>query len=287
MKTSPSRYFLAVDVGNTQVKIGLFAPDADAGSQVGLPVCLRPAAFRFHPPVGLPQLEALFDGIKSEPPDGADVTLVISGSNPDGVQVVLGMWSSDDLPEPMVIADGTQLPLAIDVEFPEKVGLDRLLNAVAANAVRLPQQPAVIVSTGTATTVDYISAGGAFQGGAILPGFELSAKALHDQTALLPLIDTQPLADAPPHPIGRNTQQAIQSGIYWGHVGAVKELVARLTEAGNASQTDLSAAEAPLIILTGGAAPMLRDHLTPSTRYEPHLVLQGMVLSIIREGDVR
>jgi type III pantothenate kinase len=280
MKTSPSRYILAIDVGNTQVKAGLFERAAGEASRIGLPVCHRPAVFRFHPPVGLPELETLFDTVKNEPPEGAEVTLAISGSNPAGVQIVLDMWPGEGLPEPVVIANGTQLPLEIDVEFPERVGIDRLLNAVSANAIRLLQQPAVIVSTGTASTVDYVSARGAFQGGAILPGFELSAKALHDYTALLPLINTQELGEVPPVPIGRNTQQAIQSGIYWGHVGAVKELVARLVDAGGASQTDLSAAEAPLILLTGGAAPMLRDHLPPSTQYEPHLVLQGMVLSL-------
>jgi type III pantothenate kinase len=147
-----------------------------------------------------------------------------------------------------------------------KVGIDRLLNAVAANILRPEGRPAILVDTGTATTVDYITAQGAFAGGAILPGFELSARALHDYTALLPLVSIDELATGLHEPVGTNTRQALRSGLFWGQLGAVRELIGRLH--------DRSAAP-PFLLLTGGGASLLAAHL-PEARLEPHLALQGL-----------
>jgi type III pantothenate kinase len=136
----------------------------------------------------------------------------------------------DRLPSPRLLTDKRRLPLEIEVDFPERVGIDRLLNAVAANAIRDLSQPAIIVNSGTAVTVDLVGGEGAFLGGAILPGILLSAKALHAETTTLPHVDPWKLLKDEPPVLGKNTEAAIASGLYWGHLGAVRELVGRLME---------------------------------------------------------
>ena len=155
---------------------------------------------------------------------------------------------------------------------PERVGPDRLFDAVAANRLRPPDGAAIVIDSGTATTGDVVDAEGVFLGGSILAGFELVASALHRRTALLPKIDPSDLSP-PPEPLGSNTNAAIRSGLYWGLVGGVKELVWQLSQPSGAELY-----KAPLILLTGGAAPLLAPNL-PAARLEPYLTLQGMVLA--------
>src|SRR6185312_8188631 len=106
----------------------------------------------------------------------------------------------------------SSLPLRVLVQQLDHVGIDRLLDAVAANSRRPAGVPAIIIDAGSAVTVDLVDEAGAFTGGAILPGLRLMAKALHDYTALLPLVD--PPTQAPPLP-GTATIPAIESGIFW------------------------------------------------------------------------
>jgi type III pantothenate kinase len=135
--------------------------------------------------------------------------------------------------------------------------------------VRPTGEPVIIVDSGTATTVDLVGADGVFAGGAILAGFELSALALHRYTALLPLVPPSDLKGTDPAPVGKNTRDAIRSGLFWGHIGAVKELVARLGQ---------SQATVPQVILTGGAAALLAPHLPGRVRSESNLPLKGLAI---------
>lgn len=173
------------------------------------------------------------------------------------------------------------LPIKVHVESPESVGIDRLLAAIAANHLRNTNQPAIVVDLGTAITVDLVSADGAFEGGAILPGIGMAAKALEEQTDALPLV---PMVDLnnPPAPIGKSTVAAIESGIFWGAVGAIRELVLRYIEE---LKKDSSNKETitPDFFLTGGAAPQVAQSFSDinlSIHHEPHLVLYGIVASI-------
>jgi type III pantothenate kinase len=249
---------LVVDAGNTRVKLGTF--DALAREARALPVCLQAAST----PAGA---RVPWDEFRPQ-----IVRAIITGSNPHEVDRLVEEWPPD-WPPPERLVERKRLPIAIDVDFPEKVGIDRLLQAIAANVVREPEQPTVIISSGTATTVDYVDARGHFCGGAILPGFDLCAKALHQYTALLPLIEMSAVLsdDATPAELGRNTEAAITSGLYWGHVGAVKELMRRLMHVDEVHHH-------PLLLLTGGAAPLLHPHLPTIVRFEPHLALQGLAL---------
>ena len=164
-----------------------------------------------------------------------------------------------------------ELPIEIRVDAPERVGPDRLAAAVAANRLR-HGNPAVVIDAGTAITVNLIGANGAFEGGVILPGFTLTAKALAGGTDLLPLV-TADLNSDPPDVLGKSTEAAIRSGLFWGNVGAVREIVARLTAKLNVT---------PQIIVTGGDARRLAGFVSQDAKFVPDLVLAGIVFSVIR-----
>jgi len=151
------------------------------------------------------------------------------------------------------------------------VGIDRLLDAVAVNRVRQSDRPAVVVDVGSAITVDLVSASGAFLGGAIAPGITMSARALHTFTDLLPLVETADLA-TPPLALGRSTLAAMRSGLFWGAVGTIRELSARLC-----AGLDRPAE----IYLTGGAGPAVAELLGPEVQHIPYLTLAGIAVSVL------
>lgn len=256
---------IAVDVGNSRIKCGLFAAAVDDETDV-LPLCTR-----FHVVKGKtpPIWKDVFASLLDEPPAG-----IIAGSHPDGVEKVRGSWPPG-WGTPQVLASNSALPVRVNLPEPTKAGIDRLLNAVAANHVRPAGTPAIIVDSGTATTVDVLDSAGAFVGGAILPGFELSARSLHRYTALLPLIEVEELAPTVSPTIGTCTRDAVHEGLFWGQLGAVRELIARSTAA---LRSEHEAAVAPTIILTGGGSQVLAPFL-PDARLEPQLSLQGLALA--------
>ena len=258
MTRSVDQHRLAIDVGNTRVKLGLFA-SANTRRHGELPTCVERATLLSGEPLPW-ELLAQWQSNATHwlPP-------AIAGSNPIGVEQLIADWPSSLGPQPRTVANTDDFPLAIRVDEPRRVGIDRLLNAVAVNEIRRADHPAVIVDSGTATTVDVVASDGAFEGGAILPGLALSAKALHEYTALLPLVSVPELGQATPEPLGRNTRAAIRSGLFWGQLGAVKELIERQV----GTDADL--------FVTGGGGALLASHL-PHARFEPHLPLQGLVL---------
>ncbi|MBI1309787.1 type III pantothenate kinase [bacterium] len=261
--------WLAVDVGNSRVKSGVFSSSDQGG---GLPAG---SLFLTSGPGGGINWAAL-----QEPLGSGNVRSVIVGSNQQGVDAVLAAWPDQfPAPPPIVFRDSVRFPIEVDVESPRRVGLDRLLTAIAANRLRSADRAAIVVDCGTATTVDLISMNGVFLGGAILPGFELCAKALHRYTEVLPLVTMDELLQTDErgqHPVlGRNTHAAISSGIFWGQVGAVRELIAR--------QSTLVAPAAPQVFVTGGGGELLFAHLENAGNY-PYLALQGLVIAAESHG---
>lgn len=165
--------------------------------------------------------------------------------------------------EPLVVAiGGINLGLRIDMPNPAEVGADRLVNAVAAHAAHPGNL--VVVDFGTATTFDVVSADGAYQGGVIAPGINLSLEALHNATAMLPRI----AVGKPTRVIGKNTLDAMQSGIYWGYVGLIEGLVTRITKEFGSPLT---------VIATGGLAPLFVDATPVIRRLEPEITMRGLV----------
>src|SRR5258706_8511066 len=165
--------------------------------------------------------------------------------------------------EPLIITSDVKSGIEIDVDQPEQVGADRIVNAAAVH--KLYGGPAIVIDFGTATTFDIISRDGSYTGGSIAPGIGIAMDALVGRTAQLIKVDLEP----PPSPIGRNTRHAIQSGLFWGYVGLVEGLVARLREA-------MPDGKEAKIIATGGLAPLFKEHTTVIQEIAPFLTLDGL-----------
>jgi len=253
-------HLLAVDIGNHQIKLGLFLGDDGDG----LP---QPAEV-WKIPTG----EAAFEPLSALLPQ---VPLAwCAASVHRQVESRLAAWVQQRRPRDRYrLLQHENLPLAIHVEHPHRVGSDRLLAAVAVNRLRSPDRPAVVIDAGTAITVDLVSAAGAFEGGVILAGFRLTAKALAEGTDLLPEVDYDPTAE-PPAVVGKSTAAAIRSGLFWGQVGAVRELVQRMSDRLEA---------APQVFVAGGDAERLAAFL-PEAQVVPELVLAGIWITSSLKG---
>jgi type III pantothenate kinase len=160
------------------------------------------------------------------------------------------------------VRDFRQLPLRIVVDRPEQVGLDRLLDAIAANSLRPAARTAIIASVGSAATVNLVDGTGAFRGGAILPGFRLMMQALHSSTAQLPLVE--PRTPASLEPAG-DTCTAITLGVFQALVGGIRDLSRAFTTG-----------EQPLFYLTGGDSSFILEALGSSWQHWPHMTLEGL-----------
>jgi type III pantothenate kinase len=156
------------------------------------------------------------------------------------------------------------LPIRLDVDEPRSVGADRIANTLAAAA--LFGVDTIVVDLGTATTYDCITADGAFLGGVIAPGPRTSAETLTRRTAKLPRVGLAP----PDSVIGRRTDTALQSGVFFAAVEAIDGIVRRIQAEWNTQA---------LVVATGGLAPLLAPHCVTIQRVEPFLTLQGLRLA--------
>ncbi len=165
--------------------------------------------------------------------------------------------------EPLIARSSLDWGFEIKVDNPAEVGADRLLNSLAAH--QYYQGPLIVIDFGTATTFDVVDKDGAYVGGVIAPGINLSLEALHKAAARLPRIGI----GRPQAVIGRATVPAMQSGIYWGYVGMIEGLVARIR----------AEWDAPLkVVATGGLAPLLAEGTTVIGIINPDLTLDGLRL---------
>jgi type III pantothenate kinase len=163
--------------------------------------------------------------------------------------------------EPLVARSTLDWGFDIRVVNPAEVGADRLLNTLAAH--QRFGGPLIIVDFGTATTFDVVDKDGAYLGGVICPGINLSLEALHQAAAQLPRIGIA----RPQAVIGRQTVPAMQSGVYWGYVAMVEGLVARIrAEYGGPMK----------VVATGGLAPLVAEGTMVIEQIEPDLTLDGL-----------
>jgi type III pantothenate kinase len=165
--------------------------------------------------------------------------------------------------EPLVANARAEWGIDIRIDNPDEVGADRLLNALAAHHSH--GGPLVIVDFGTATTFDLVAADGGYLGGVISPGINLSIEALHLAAARLPRI----AIGRPQSVIGRSTVPAMRSGIYWGYVGLIEGLLARI---------EGEYGEPLKAIATGGLAPLFAEGTDKFTAIDPDLTLDGLRL---------
>ena len=157
-------------------------------------------------------------------------------------------------------------PVAFDVDEPQNVGADRALNGIAAHA-KYPGD-LIVIDFGTATTFDLVDANGAYKGGIIAPGINLSLDALVSATAKLPRIAIEAPSDNV-SVIGRTTQDQMLIGIYWGYVAMLEGLTARMKQ---------ELGRAATVIATGGLADLFDKHTQVFDAIEPDLTIQGLGL---------
>jgi len=171
--------------------------------------------------------------------------------------------------EPLVAraSSGLHWGFEIRTDNPAEVGADRLLNALAAQ--KRYAAPAIVIDFGTATTFDVVDADGAYIGGVISPGVNLAMEALHRAAAQLPRI----AFSRPQAVIGRSTVPAMQSGIYWGYVGAIEGIVKRIEGEYGAPMS---------VIATGGLAALFAGGTSIIRHVDPDLTLLGLMDLAVR-----
>lgn len=152
--------------------------------------------------------------------------------------------------------------ITVDLDQPSEIGADRLVNAVAVN--KFYDLPAVVIDFGTATTFDVIDKGGVYLGGVIAPGIRLSVEALTRRAAKLPNVDI----DKPEKTIGKSTQSAMQSGMYWGYIGVVDSIISRI-------ESELLCK--PYVIATGGLAPLYARSTDYIDVVDENLIFKGLL----------
>ncbi|MBL8545231.1 MAG: type III pantothenate kinase [Hyphomonadaceae bacterium] len=172
--------------------------------------------------------------------------------------------------EPMVIGeDGLKLGIEVRIDKPNEAGADRLVNAVGAYIVY--GGPAIVIDSGTATTFDIVAGDGAFEGGIILPGINLSLQALHEHAARLPRVEIRD----PGRVIGKDTVTAMQSGIYWGSIEMIEGLCRRIREEyGKPLKT----------IATGGVASLFEGAFPTIDHFDQDLTSRGLLEIFRRNG---
>jgi type III pantothenate kinase len=197
----------------------------------------------------------------------ADVSAVIIGTVvPRALHNLEVLASKYFRVEPLIAGQGkAEWPLQLDVDEPQNVGADRALNAIAAHARH--EGDLIVIDFGTATTFDVVGASGAYRGGIIAPGINLSLDALVNAAAKLPRIAIE--APASSSVIGRTTESQMIIGIYWGYVAMIEGLVDRMKRQIGSPVT---------VVSTGGLASLFDKHTQVFDAIEPDLTIQGLSL---------
>jgi type III pantothenate kinase len=256
---------LAVDAGNTNL---VFALVKDGEIRARWRIATDPRRTADQYAVWLHQLLEL-EGYQRE-----DVGAVIIGTVvPRALHNLEVLATKYFRVEPLIAGQGNAAwPLKLDVDEPQSVGADRALNAIAAHAKHKGEL--VVVDFGTATTFDVVDSSGAYKGGIIAPGINLSLDALVSAAAKLPRIAIEAPQDR--SVVGRTTESQMIIGIYWGYVAMIEGLVARLKKEVGKPVT---------VVATGGLATLFDKHTNVFDAIEPDLTIQG--LSILYDMAAR
>ncbi len=246
---------LAVDIGNTNVTLGVFEGEE-----------LR-ATWRIATDINQMADEYAVLLLNLLRHQGLDASDIKEAALCSVVPPLLGTF--DELFQryfhisPLVVEPGIKTGVRIRMDNPREVGADRIVNAAAAH--HLYSGSVIIVDLGTATTFDTISKEGDYLGGAIAPGIVISAEALFARTAALRRVELV----RPKSAIGTNTITAMQSGIVFGYVGLIEGIVARIQE---------ELGEKALVVATGGYAGLIARETAVIDRVDPDLTLIGLRL---------
>lgn len=254
---------LAIDVGNTQIVVGLFADEGEGdGGGVGTGELAHHWRVATHPNYTADEFALQFaqllslDNLNFSSVTGTAISCVVPP-----IQDALRQMAAERLDGPSVlVGPGVKTGMPVLVDNPREVGADRIADAVAA--FERFGGPTIVVDFGTATNFEVVSAKGEYLGGVLFPGVEISFNSLSSRAALLPRVDLAP----PRSVLGKNTVEQLQAGLFYGFGAVVDGVCARLTEVvGPAS-----------VVATGGLAPVVLPSTSVVDHYEPWLTLYGL-----------
>jgi len=249
---------IAVDIGNTNTTIALFLKGQEkftnsipGTKHAELADCFKSLWNKI--PIAKSSKEKKRDGV-----------IVVSSASPKQTNFIRQLIDETLGEKILLIGKNIPLPMDLSVDEPEKVGSDRIIAAAAAYAV--VEDAVIVADFGTAVTIDLVDEKGIFLGGAICPGFEISAKALKENTAQLPKINVA----KPKTPYGKTTKQAINCGLYYSAIGTLEEVIRRYAE---------KIGRWPQTVITGAAAKIIKDDCQFIDSYVPNLVVKGIALA--------
>ena len=262
---------LAIDVGNTNTVLGVFD-----GEEV-----IEHWRIATVPDRTADEIAVVLRGLLTQslvikdPADGGDITgIALCSTVPSVLHEMREMCRRYFREIPAVIVEpGVKTGVPIRMDNPKEVGSDRIMNSLAA--VHLFGGPAIVVDFGTSTNFDAVSARGEFVGGALAPGIEISVDALSRRAAQLLKVELT----RPPRVVGKNTVEALQSGIVYGFAGQVEGIARRMARELSPADPD-----AVTIIATGGLAPLVINEVSIIDAHEPWLTLIGLRLVFERNA---
>jgi type III pantothenate kinase len=261
---------LCLDVGNTQIAVGLY--DETTSATEVRPPLVRDWRMHTEPRMTADELEVAVRTLLG--PYAREVSAIAALSTVPSLlrELRLLLDRRTDLPS-VVVGPGVRTGVPLLVDNPHEVGADRVVNTLAAH--RLCGTACVVVDFGTSTNIDVVSARGEFLGGALAPGIEISMDALAQRAAALRTVELV----RPRSVIGKNTVECLQSGVLYGFAGQVDGLVRRIL-------TELD--PGPVTVLgTGGLAPLMTGESETISTYVPDLTLLGLRLTYLRNAPSR
>jgi type III pantothenate kinase len=257
-----SSNLLVVDLGNTNLVLGVYR-----GAELINSWRLATARERTADEYGILARQLVGDAIHNDL-EGAIVASVVPPLNSAMTFMIRKYFGI----EPLFVEPGVKTGIAIHVDNPAEVGADRIVNCAAAHEKY--GGPTVIVDFGTATTFDVVTANAEFVGGVIAPGLNISAEALFARAARLPRVDIR----RPDHVIGTNTVVNMQSGIYFGYLGLVDGILARIrNEVPNLKR----------VVATGGLATLFAEDSEHIDEVDPELTMKGLKIIYDRNRTSR
>lgn len=252
---------LTIDIGNTNIAIGIFEKEKlthhwristnklKTSYEYGIDFCNL----------------FFYSNILKEQVKGIIISSVVP-SLQDEIELMCNKFFNI---QPLIVSPGIKTGISIKIENPKELGADRVVNAVAAFTKY--KKACIVVDFGTATTFDYISEKGEYEGGLISPGLFISLGALAEKTSKLPSVDFH----KPSKVVATNTVEAIQSGVFYGYIGLVKEIIKRIK---------LEKESNPLVIATGGISSIISKEIKEINIVDPYLTLEG--LKILYEKNI-
>ncbi len=257
-----SSNLLVVDVGNTNIVLGIYRGESLVGSWR-----LATARERTSDEYGILARQLVGEALHASLA-GAIVGSVVPPLN----QAIASMIEKYFGIAAMFVEPGVRTGIAIQVDNPQEVGADRIINCVAAHHAY--GGPTVVVDFGTATTFDLVTADATYVGGVIAPGLNISAEALFARAARLPRVDIR----KPDRVIGTNTVVNMQSGIYYGYLGLVDGILTRMKQ---------EVPEIQRVVATGGLASLFATESEHIDEVDGDLTLKGLKLIFERNRVTR